>query len=111
MPIDTSIQDANIALQALPMMGGGQIAGLELNVAEINGSLLVPVTPQTQRKVQFTLYEKDTPIYTTLVGSQKPFRLPTGYRAELFSIQLAASVPTYSVAVATSMQELKTVAP
>jgi hypothetical protein len=111
VPIDTSQQASNAALQALPMMGGGQIAGLELNVAEINGSLLVPVTPQSQRKVQFTLYEKDTPIYTTLVGSQKPFRLPTGYKAELFSIQLAASVPTYSVAVATSMQELKTVAP
>ena len=111
VPIDTGQQEENEALQALPMMGGGQIAGLEIGVAEINGSLVVPITPQTLRRVQFTLYRGDVPIFTKSVTSQKPFRLPTGYRDELFAIQLSASVPTFSVAVATSMEELKQVAP
>jgi hypothetical protein len=111
IPIDTTQQEANAALMAGPMMGAGQIAGLEINAAEINGSLLQPVTVQTLRRVQFTLYLKDVPIFTKSVTSQKPFRLPTGYKAELFAIQLSASVPTFSVAMATSMEELKQVAP
>ena len=111
IPLDTTRQEANAALQALPMMGGGQIAGLEIGVAEINGSLVVPVTEQTQRRVQFTLYRGEVPIFTKTVTSQKPFRLPTGYRDELFAIQLSASVPTYSAVIATSMEELKEVAP
>lgn len=111
VPIDTAQQEANAAMQLTPMMGGGQVAGLEIGAVEVNGSLLTPIVVQTQRKVQFTLYLKDVPIFTKSVTSQKPFRLPTGYKAELFSVQLSASVPTYSVAMATSMEELKQVAP
>ena len=111
IPIDTTQQERNEALQSLPMMGGGQIAGLEIGVAEINGSLVLPVTQQVQRRVQFTLYRGAVPVFTKSVTSQKPFRLPTGYRDELFAIQLSASVPTFSAAMATSMEELKQVAP
>ena len=111
VPIDTGQQEQNETLQEQPMMGGGQIAGLEICATEINGSMLVPITPQTLRRVQFTLYRNDVPFFTKSVTSQKPFRLPTGYREELFAIQLSASVPTFSAAVATSMEELKQVAP
>lgn len=111
IPLDTAQQDANEVLQASPMMGSGQIAGLEICATEINGSLLVPITEQTLRKVQFTLYKDDLPIFTKQVTSQKPFRIPTGYRAEQVSMQLSPSVPVYSVAMATSMEELKQVAP
>lgn len=111
IPLDTTQQEANVALQASPMMGGGQIGGLEIGVGEINGSLVVPITVQTQRRVQFTLYRGEVPFFTKSVTSQKPFGLPKGYRDELFAIQLSASVPTYSAVVATSMEELKEVAP
>lgn len=107
IPLNTAQQDANAAMQAAPMAGGGQIAGLELNDTEVNGSALVPVAQQTQRRVQFTLYKDGAPIYTRQVDSVAPFRLPAGYLTELFSYQISASVPTYSVAVGESMADLK----
>lgn len=111
IPVDTVQQDANAALMASPMMGGGQILGAEILETEINGSLLVPVEAQVARKVQVTIYVKGVPIYTVDVGNQKPFRLPTGYQEELFSVQISASVPTYSFAMASTMEELKNIAP
>lgn len=111
VPADTSQQDENTALLATPMMGGGQIAGAEILATEIGGSLLAPVEASSQRKVQFTLYVDGTPVFTKLVTNSRPFRLPAGYRSELFSVQLAASVPTYSVAMASSMEELRELAP
>lgn len=109
--LDTSQQNANEAHLADDMMAGGQILGMEILGAEINGSLVVPLVAQTQRRVQFTLYKDGEPVFTTNVTSSKPFRLPTGYRTELASIHMAISVPTYSVAVASSVEELKQVAP
>lgn len=111
IPINTVQQDANAALQALPMMGAGQIAGLELLATEINGSLLQPVIQQVERKVQLTFYKRGEPYYTVEVKNEKPFRLPTGDLAELFAVQISASVPTYSFAMASSMDELKNIAP
>lgn len=110
-PVDTTRQDANAALQALPMMGAGQIAGLSILGAPVAGSLLLPVAEAQAKKVQITLFVGETPVFTKEVGSQKPFRLPTGYKAELFAVQISASVPTYTVALASSMDELKQVAP
>lgn len=111
IPPDTTQQDANAALMASAWMGSGEIASHEILAVEIAGSLIVPVAEVQPRKVQFTLLKEGIPIFTTLVTSEKPFRLPKGYRTELVSIQLSASVPTYSVAIASSMEELRQVAP
>lgn len=111
IPPDTTQQDANAALMASAWMGSGEIAGHEVLAVEIGGSLIVPVAEVQPRKVQFTLLKEGVPIFTKLVTSTKPFRLPKGYRTELVSVQLSASVPTYSVAMASSMEELAQVAP
>lgn len=111
VPIDTTQQEQNQAEMATPMMGRGQLLGHELLAVEICGSEIVPLAAQSERRVQFTVLRNGAPFFTKNVTSSKPFRLPTGYREELMSIHLAVSVPTYSVAVAGSMAELKNVAP
>lgn len=111
VPIDTTQQQANQAEMATPMMGRGQLLGHELGAVEIGGSQIVPLAAQSERRVQFTVQRKGVPVYTKNVTSSKPFRLPTGYREELMSLHLAISVPTYSVAIAGSMEELKEIAP
>jgi len=108
---DTSQQEANAALHATPMMGSGQIAGTEVLRTQVAGSLLTPSPPVSTRSVQMTLLRNGVPWFTKTVTSSKPFRLPTGYRDEVFSVQIAASVKTYSIALASSMEELKQVAP
>lgn len=108
---DTSMEEANEAEMLTPMMGGGQIGGLEFLMAEINGSLILPVPDQVSRRVQFTLFKEGEPFFTTLVEDSQPVSLPLGYKTELVSYQVAASVPTYSVAIASTIEELRLVAP
>lgn len=111
IPVDTTQKEANAVLMALPMMGEGEIASTEVLKAEIGGSLLVPIEEEVQRRVQITLLVGGVPIYTKDVKDERPFRLPTGYRNEVISVQLSASVPAFSVVLATSMEELREVAP
>lgn len=111
VPIDTTQQALNQELMASPTMGRGEILGHNFLDVEICGSQLVPLQAATQRRVQFTLLRRGKPFFTKNVTSSKPFRLPTGYREELLSVHMAISVPTYSVVVASSMEELKEFAP
>lgn len=110
-PVDTSAQVANAALMAGVWAGSGEIASAEFLAAEIAGSLLTPVVLNQEKKVQFTVLVNDVPLYSRNVTSSKPFRLPTGYMSDVASIQLQASVPTFSVAMASSIEELREVAP
>ena len=84
----------------------GHLNGQEILSMEINGSNIVPSIPDALRKVQFTLFKDGAPIFTKAVTSSTPFRLPAGYRSEVFNVGLSASVPAYSVAVAESVAEL-----
>lgn len=111
IPIDTTQLQANTQILASEEMDGGQVLGLEVLAAEVNGSLVVPVDLQTERKVQITFYKKGQPYYTVSVGDERPFRLPTGYQEELFSVQISTSVPMYSFAMASSIDELRDIAP
>jgi hypothetical protein len=107
VPVDTSQITANEALIALGADAvAGHLNGAELLSLEINGSNIVPVELNTAKRVQFTLYSNNTPVFTKNVTSSKPFRLPSGYLSEVYNVGLNASVKTYSVAVATSITEL-----
>jgi hypothetical protein len=107
VPVDTSQITANEALIALGADAvAGHLNGAELLSLEINGSNIVPVELNTAKRVQFTLYSNNTPVFTKNVTSSKPFRLPSGYLSEVYNVGLNASVKTYSVAVATSVTEL-----
>jgi hypothetical protein len=79
---------------------------MELLSTEVNGSFIISAVVDLQKKVQFTLIKDGEPVFTKAVTSSTPFRLPAGYRSELFRVGLSSSVPTYSVTVAESTAEL-----
>lgn len=107
VPPDTAQIEANAELIAAGADAvAGHLNGHELLAFEINGSNIIPVTQDTQRKVQFTLFRDGAPVFTKDVKSSTPFRLPAGYRSEVFNVGLNSSVPTYSVAMAESVAEL-----
>lgn len=107
IPIDTSQITANEALIALGADAvAGHINGAELLSFEINGSYIVPVELDIQRRVQFTLYANDIPVYTKNVTSAKFFRLPANISSEVYAIGLSSSVKVYNVTVAESVEEL-----
>jgi hypothetical protein len=105
-PIDTVQVAANEALMANLDAVGGFVCGDEFAAVVVAGSNLVPVSAESSRKVQFTLYKGGTPVFTKSVDSVKPFRLPAGYRTEVVSVGINASSPTYSVTIAESFAEL-----
>ena len=108
VPVDTTQITANEALIASGADAvAGHLNGHELLAFEINGSYIVPVTLDIAKRVQFTIYADGLPKYTTNVSSSNPFRLPSGYQTELVNIGLNTSVKTYSVTIATSVDELK----
>lgn len=107
VPIDDSVTQANQDLiDAGADAVAGHLNGMELLTTEINGSFIVPNIPDTAKRVQFTLYADGEPVFTKAVTSSAPFRLPAGYRSEVFNIGLGSSVPTYAVTVAESTVEL-----
>jgi hypothetical protein len=107
VPIDTSQIAENEALIAAGADAvSGDLNGFELLAFEVNGSYIEPVELDTQRQVQFTLYDNGTPIYTKNVTSAKFFRLPAGVSSEVYAVGLSASVKVYSVTVAESVAEL-----
>lgn len=107
VPVDTSQITANEALIAIgPDAVAGHLNGAELLSFEINGSYIIPVELDTQRRVQFTLYTNDVPVYTKNVTSAKFFRLPANISSEVYAIGLSSSVKVYNVTVAESVEEL-----
>jgi len=107
VPVDTSQITANEALIALGADAvAGHLNGAELLALEINDSFIVPVELDTLRKVQFTLYANELPVFTKNVTSSKFFRLPASINTDLYAIGLNASVNVYNVTVAESIEEL-----
>lgn len=84
----------------------GWICGQEMLATEVCGSFIIPAYTPQDKKVQFTLYADNEPVFTRIVTSSRPFRLPSGYRSEVFNIGLSTSIPVYSVAIADNTAEL-----
>lgn len=105
-PNTTQIQANEALIAAGADAVAGHLNGVEVLATEINGSLIVPAVVDLQKKVQFTLLRDGEPVFTKAVTSSTPFRLPAGYRSELFQVSISSSVPTYSVTFAESTAEL-----
>lgn len=108
VPVNTKQIEANQALiNEGPDAVAGWICGQDILDVEICGSFIVPTsTLETEKKVQFTLFKDGNAVFTKNVTSSTPFRLPGGYRSEVFNVALKSSIKTYSVAIAESMAEL-----
>jgi hypothetical protein len=107
VPLDLSIQTANIALMANADNVDGALGVTPLMAAPLAGSAIQEQPAQTARRVQFTLLDNDQVKFTRDVISSKPFRLPEGFKTEVCSIQISASTKVHSVTVAQGLEELK----
>lgn len=106
-PVDTTILDANTILMGQgPDAVNGHLCGTEILNLEVCGSFLGLVPESTERQVQFTLYDRDTPIFTTPVNSSRPFRLPAGIKTEVVRVGISSSVGVFSATIAESTPEL-----
>ncbi len=107
VPPDLTILERNTALIAAgPDAVNGYINGSEFNDFELNGSNLEPYNPPTERKVQFILFDGNTPVFARQIDGPRPFRLPSGFRHETVRVGINASVPVYNATIAESTAEL-----
>ncbi len=106
LPINTVILQENIALLADADDVNGALCAAPVNTFAVNGSAIQPVPQETQRKVQFSLRVDGALVFTKQLSSDKPFRLPNGFKSELQGFAITASVPVHSVSIAQSEREL-----
>jgi hypothetical protein len=107
VPVDNFYIEQNAALIAQgPHAVNGFIAGAHFGALPVAGTYLIRPPVQTERRVQFTLYNDTVPVFTRNVTSSRPFRLPPGYKSEVIRVGLSTSVGAYSVTVAESTDEL-----
>lgn len=84
----------------------GHLLGFAFGELEIGGSNLIPVRRYTEKKVQFTLYNKGRAVYTRQVDSARPFALPSKFKQETVSIGVSGTVRIHNVTIAQSTPEL-----
>jgi hypothetical protein len=106
VPPDTSILLANQAIFGNVDLVGGELNGNSVLEVGVNGSNLGLYAPETEAKVQFTLYASGQVVFSKELTSSEPFRLPAGFRSEVYQIGLTTSIPVYNVTIAESVAEL-----
>jgi hypothetical protein len=106
VPPDTSILLANEAIFGNVDLVSGELNGNSILEVSVNGSNLALFAPETEAKVQFTLYKDGSPSYTTEVTSSEAFRLPADCACEVYQIGLNTSIPIFNVTMADSVAEL-----
>lgn len=106
VPPDTTVLLANQAIFNNVDLVGGAINADSILEVNVNGSHLGLYAPETEASLQFTLYADGDPVFTRGVGSSEPFRLPAGFRSEVYQVGLTTSIPVYNVTIAESVAEL-----
>jgi hypothetical protein len=106
VPLDTSVQTANLALLASANNIEGAIGTSPVGVLPIGASNLQEAPVQTANRVQFTLLRAGQVVFTRELSASKPFKLPAGVKDDVYAVQIAASIPVYSITVADSVAEL-----
>tara|TARA_R110000772_G_scaffold3256_3_gene11774 strand:+ start:11125 stop:12954 length:1830 start_codon:yes stop_codon:yes gene_type:complete len=101
--------DENIALYET----GAELQGLYndkvLNHFDLNGSILQNIPSLIDdRFIQFTLYADGVEVFNTVYTESGVYRLPSGYKSQDFSVQLAGNIELRYIKMAESMKELKT---
>lgn len=89
---------------------GGVLNGATLNTYELNGSILqtIPEIGET-RSINVFFYGDNGLYYQTGVTSQEPIRMPGCGKCSIWEILISGNVPVRSLAVATSIEELKAI--
>lgn len=108
--VNNDILNANTALLADVANVNGEIACAEVGVYEVAASAILPVPVQTAGYVQFTLIRDGVSVFSKLVTSSAPFRLPPGKKSDRYTAQIASSVGVHSINMAQGMEELRSAA-
>lgn len=89
---------------------GGEANAKMCNVLEANGSDMPsgPETPEP-RFVQVTVIADQKQVITKTLRDYTPIRMPAGFKAYEWEVQISGNVPVRSFAMATTMQEIKQV--
>lgn len=103
----------NVAIAAA---NGGKVLGelntTTLNYFEINGSLLKSLPPQGEtRYINLLIYADGQQIFQANILNQEPIRLPALQKGYVYEILLSGNVPIRMAAIASSIGELRQIAP
>lgn len=80
------------------------MAGLLLNGSNMNTGFSNPLD---YRSAVVTIFADDAVVYSTGITNLEPIRLPSGFMAYEWEIQVSGNVPLRGVAMSTSMGELR----
>ena len=102
--------------QALYAQLNGNVSGAlgqnDLNVLSVNGSLLQDVPEQAGfRSITVIVYVDGEQIFETSVTSQEPIRMPANEKGYVYEVRISGNTPVSSVIMASSISELRQVAP
>lgn len=103
---------ANAAIFAttLASLGGcmaqNRVAGLVLNGSNMQNAFSSPLD---YRSAVVTLFADDQVVYSTGITNLEPIRLPAGFMAYEWEIQITGNVPLRGVVMSTSMGELRAI--
>lgn len=109
-PLNTTIRDANLVLLADSGNVNGAIGAARIGRYGLGRSALRPVPQVTAGTAQFTLVADKVPVYTKQVTNSEAFRLPAGFKSDVYAIQITTTIPVFSVNAAQGMTELKAAA-
>lgn len=106
VPVNTTVQDENIALMANADNVDGEIASAEVLVYEVAASAIQQVSQQTAGFAQLTLIRNGVPVYTRSRTSDKPFTWPGGFTDDVYALSIAANITVDAAYAAQAMDEL-----
>lgn len=100
---------ANAAAMAAYKWRGGYNGKAYARGPAINDSGLDYPDPVNVKYVTFTLIADDQVKYSRVVVDKTPFRLPSGYKSDVYEVQLSGTATVHAVELGETMLDLKTV--
>ncbi|MFZ6731992.1 hypothetical protein ACO0LG_08745 [Undibacterium sp. Ji42W] len=104
-------QNATIFAAAATTSLGGCFGDAQLNGMMLNGSNLVSglVNPLDFRSASLVVFADGKQVFATGVTSMEPIRMPAGYKAYEWEVQITGNVPVRGFVMSTTVGELRQV--
>lgn len=100
---------AKLAYNTALLAAGGGLASwntVPVNVYAVNGSALLTGIIAEDEYVTFNVYADGNLVLSKTITDDKPFRMPTGFKATLWEIEVTGTLPVRRMTLATSMAEI-----
>lgn len=100
----------NQAIWAGSSVNAGAVNGIQMNGYSLNGSAMKNVpTAADLRSITASIFAEGSLVTSMTVSDHDPIRLPDGFKAYEWEIELSGNAPIHSVGMATSIAELKSI--